>query len=114
MNLGGSTYYHMLDKLLPILDEAKIDIELEDHRVNYGFNFEPIDEDIFSDVVFGAGHHMEGKSIKLREHQVNAVNACLANPHGLLLAATGAGKTLITAALSKKVQEYGRSVIIVP
>ncbi|AXC39239.1 UNVERIFIED_ORG: hypothetical protein [Escherichia phage CMSTMSU] len=57
---------------------------------------------------------MEGKSIKLREHQVNAVNACLANPHGLLLAATGAGKTLITAALSKKVQEYGRSVIIVP
>lgn len=114
MNLGGSTYYHMLDKLLPILDEAKIDIELEDHRINYGFNFEPIDEDIFSDVVFGAGHHMEGKSIKLREHQVNAVNACLANPHGLLLAATGAGKTLITAALSKKVQEYGRSVIIVP
>lgn len=92
MNLGGSTYFHMLDKLLPILDEANIDIELEDHRLNYGFEFEPIDENIFSDVVFGPGHHMEGKSIILREHQVNAVNSCLANPHGLVLAATGAGK----------------------
>ncbi|AXC39240.1 UNVERIFIED_ORG: hypothetical protein [Escherichia phage CMSTMSU] len=29
MNLGGSTYYHMLDKLLPILDEAKLILNLK-------------------------------------------------------------------------------------
>ena len=92
MNMGGGTYLHMLDKLLPILDEYEVQIELEDHRIDYGFQFDPIDENIFSDVVFPIGHHMEGKSIILREHQVNSVNACLANPHGLLLAATGAGK----------------------
>lgn len=114
MNLGGSTYFHMLDKLLPILEKYEVQIELEDHRTDYGFEFEPIDEHIFSDVVFQPGHHMEGKSIVLREHQVNAVNACLSNAHGLLLASTGSGKTLITAALSKKVEKYGRSVVIVP
>ncbi|BAQ02812.1 helicase [Klebsiella phage K64-1] len=114
MNMGGGTYLHMLDKLLPILDEYEVQIELEDHRIDYGFQFDPIDENIFSDVVFPIGHHMEGKSIILREHQVNSVNACLANPHGLLLAATGAGKTIICAALARSVQKYGRSVIVVP
>lgn len=114
MNLGGSTYYHMLDRLLPILERNGIDIELEDQRTQHNFNFEHIDENIFSDVIFPAGHHMEGKTITLREHQVNAVNACLDNPHGLILASTSSGKTLITAAISKVVEKYGRTIVIVP
>lgn len=114
MNIGGSTYFHMLDKLLPILDKHNISIEVEDHRTNHGFDFQPIDENIFSDVVFPPGHHMEGSTITLREHQVNAVNACLSNSHGMLLASTSSGKTLITAALSKSVEKYGRSIVIVP
>lgn len=114
MNIGGSTYFHMLDKLLPILEKHNINIDVIDNRINYGFEFDPIDENIFSDVVFSAGHHMEGQTITLREHQVNAVNACLANSHGMLLASTSSGKTLITAALSKTVEKYGRSIVIVP
>lgn len=114
MNIGGSTYFHMLDKLLPILDKHQISIEVDDHRSNMQFDFEPIDENIFSDVVFPPGHHMEGKTITLREHQVNAVNACLQNYHGMLLASTSSGKTLITAALSKTVEAHGRSIVIVP
>lgn len=114
MNLGGSTYYHMLDKLLPILDKHDILIEVEDQRDVHEFEFDAIDENIFSNVEFGAGHHMEGQKIVLREHQVNAVNACLQNNHGLLLASTSSGKTIITAALSKCVEKYGRSIVIVP
>lgn len=92
MNMGGSTHFHMLDKLLPILEKHDISIEVEDHRIQHNFEFDEIDENIFSYVEFGAGHHMEGQSIVLREHQVNAVNECLKNNHGLLLASTSSGK----------------------
>lgn len=92
MQLGGSTFNNLLEELLPILEKNNIDIELEDQRIQHNFDFEHIDENVFSDVVFAPGHHMEGQSIVLREHQVNAVNAALDNPHGLLLATTSAGK----------------------
>lgn len=114
MNLGGSTYYHMLDLLLPILEKHDIMIEVDDQRIQHNFEFEEIDENIFDYVEFPAGHHMEGQSIVLREHQVNAVNEMLKNNHGLLLASTSSGKTLITAALSKTVEQYGRTIVIVP
>lgn len=114
MTVGGKTYFHMLDKLLPILQDNKVELEIIDERVPHNFIFEPINADFFNDVSFPAGHHMEGKSIVLHDHQVEAVNACLSNRHGLLLASTSSGKTLITAALSKNVEKYGRSIVIVP
>jgi superfamily II DNA or RNA helicase len=42
------------------------------------------------------------------------VNNYLQNPQCIQEVATGAGKTLMTAALSKSVEAYGRSIIIVP
>lgn len=114
MNIGGSTFYHMLDKLLPVLEKHNVSIEVEDQRTEHNFVFEEIDENFFDYVEFPPGHHMEGQKIILREHQVNAVNTCLQNPHGLLLASTSSGKTLITAALSKSIEKYGRSIVIVP
>ena len=36
------------------------------------------------------------------------------NTQSLQEIATGAGKTLMTAALSKSVEQYGRSIVIVP
>jgi superfamily II DNA or RNA helicase len=38
----------------------------------------------------------------------------LANPQSLQEVATGAGKTIMTAALSKSIEYYGRSIVIVP
>ncbi len=114
MSVGGKTYFHMLENLLPIIEECNIDLQIIDERVNHNFVFDKIDKDFFSDVKFKPGHHMEGKSIVLHDHQVEAVNACLDNRHGLLLASTSSGKTLITAALSKNVEKYGRSIVIVP
>ena len=115
MTIGGSTYFHVLDKLMPVIDKEGYEItEIEDLRDQREITLSPIDENYFSDVQFAPGHHMEGQSIVLRPHQVECVNACLSNRHGLVVAATGAGKTLITAALSRKVEKYGRSIVIVP
>lgn len=115
MKMGGQTYLHMLDKLLPILEEEQYSIEVEDLRLNKKeYEFPMIDENIFSDVVFAPGHHMEGQSIILKEHQVQAANVFLSNRHGTVVAATSAGKTLITAALAKSIQTEGRSITVVP
>lgn len=114
MNAGGGTYIHLLGTLIPIAEQNGIKIELVDQRPVHNFNFTPIDENYFADIEFPVGHHMEGKKILLREHQVRCVNSCLVNPHGIIRACTGAGKTLITAALSKKAQQYGRTIVIVP
>ena len=114
MQMGGQTYFHLLDRMIPILEEENYHIDIEDNRVNNDFVFDAIDETYLSDVQFPIGHHMEGQSIILRKHQVEVVNACLSNRHGIAVACTSAGKTLICAALSRKIEKYGRSIIIVP
>jgi superfamily II DNA or RNA helicase len=57
---------------------------------------------------------MEGQPIILRDHQVEVINNFINNPQCLQEVATAAGKTIITAALSKLIEPYGRSIIIVP
>lgn len=114
MQVGGSTFFHCLPKLVPILEQEGYYIDVVDQRPPVAFEFDAIDENFFSYVQFAPGHHMEGQSIILRPHQVECVNAFLGHRHGLAVAATGAGKTLITAALSKQVEKYGRSIVIVP
>jgi len=60
------------------------------------------------------GHRFEGEPIILNDHQVTSINNYLENPQSLQEIATGAGKTIITAALSMYAQPYGRSIVIVP
>jgi len=50
----------------------------------------------------------------LRDYQVEIVNNFLTNPQCIQEVATGAGKTIMTAALSWSVQSHGRSIVIVP
>ena len=50
----------------------------------------------------------------MRDYQIEIINNYLKNPQALQEIATGAGKTLITAALSNCVEEYGRTIVIVP
>jgi superfamily II DNA or RNA helicase len=50
----------------------------------------------------------------LRDYQVEIVNNFLENPQCLQEVATGAGKTIMTASLSHSVEQYGRSIVIVP
>ena len=113
--LGGSTYINLLPEILPILENLNYDVELEDHRdYSTQFEFEPITEDTFADKVWPKGHPKEGEPIYLRDYQPEILNRFLQNRQSVQEVATGAGKTIMTAALSKSVEKYGRSIVIVP
>ncbi len=114
-SLGGSTYINLLPEILPLLDQAGYDIQLDDLReYTTTFNFSQVSEDTFSDYAWPKKHPMEGQPIKLRDYQVEVINRFLENPQSIQEVATGAGKTITTAALSHSVENYGRSIVIVP
>jgi len=114
-SLAGSSYINLLDKIIPILEDYGYDIELEDLRkYSSTFNFAQVSENTFSDKLWPLGHPAAGQPIILRDYQVEIINNFLANPQCLQEIATGAGKTIMTAALSKSVEKYGRSIVIVP
>lgn len=113
-HLNGSTYFYLLPEIIEVLDKHGVEIDIVDYRTNHPFELTEITDQFLSDVVFPPGHHLEGQPVILREHQVDAVNKLLQNRHGTLLASTSSGKTLICAALVKSVEQFGRTVTIVP
>jgi len=114
-SLGGSTFINLLDRVLPVIEDYGYDIELEDLReYSTSFQFDEVAEGLFSNKLWPAAHVMENQPIMLRDYQVEIVNNFLKNPQSLQEVATGAGKTLMTAALSKSVESYGRSIVVVP
>ena len=114
-SLAGSTYINLLPEILPYLDKVGYDIELEDLRdYSTTFTFDKVSEDTFKDKNWPKGHTKEGTPVVLRDYQIELVNNFLENPQSLQEIATGAGKTLMTAALSNRVEKYGRSIVIVP
>lgn len=113
--LGGSTYINLLDAIIPHLDNEGYDIEMEDLRTyRTQFEFSKFSEDTFADQTWPVGHPQAGQPIMFRDYQVEIINNFLANPQSIQEIATGAGKTIMTAALSKSVEQYGRSIVIVP
>lgn len=111
---AGRTYLNLIDVLLPILQEAKYEITVEDHRAPHDFQLAPVTEDFFGDKVWPEKHPKAGQPIMLRDYQVDIVNTLLENQQAIHQAATGAGKTLVTAALSHSCEPYGRTLVIVP
>ena len=129
---GGNTYVSCLPWILPILEQDGYVLELEDNRVPVSITFPKITIDHFADKTWPAGHPAEGQPIIMRDYQVDIVNQFLANPQSIQEIATGAGKTLVTAALSSLVENAvdrdtriqnklthghdssGRSIVIVP
>ena len=113
--LGGSTYVNLLPEIIPILEKFNYDIDLDDQRdYSVNFEFEPVAENSFSHIAWPKGHPMEGEPMQLRDYQVEVINRFLENPQCIQEIATGAGKTVITAALSNAVAPYGRTIVIVP
>lgn len=114
-SLAGSTYINLLPEIIPIIDEHGYDIVLEDTRsATNTFTFDRITDTTFSDKTWPKGHTREGEPILLRDYQVEIVNNFLESPQSLQEVATGAGKTIMTAVLSKTVENYGRSIVVVP
>lgn len=112
--VGGTGYINQLDEILPILDDLGYDIEVDDHRQHPTIAFEKITEEFWGNKVWPSGHRFAGEPIRLRDDQVEVVNNFLETPQALQEVATGAGKTIMTATLSKICEKYGRTMIIVP
>ena len=56
-SLSGSTYINLLPEILPVLDRADYDIELEDTReYSTTFSFTEVTEDTFKHKTWPAGH----------------------------------------------------------
>tara|TARA_B100000989_G_scaffold279301_1_gene241802 strand:+ start:573 stop:2024 length:1452 start_codon:yes stop_codon:yes gene_type:complete len=113
-DIGGRTYLNLIDKILPIIEDQGFQIEIQDNRKEYNFVFDKVDKDYLSDIVWPKNHTHEGQKIELRDYQVQVINDFINNPQCLQEIATGAGKTIITASLSKLCEKYGRTIVIVP
>jgi superfamily II DNA or RNA helicase len=113
-DIGGRTYINLLDKVLPIIIADGYSIKVDDNRDKHDFQFEKINKDSYSHVMWPEGHRFANTPIQLRDHQVDIVNSFMDSPTGISVAATGAGKSISTAILSHKIEKYGRSILIVP
>jgi len=114
-SLAGATYINLLPEIIPILEEQGYDIDINDVReYTTRFEFDRVTEDHFAQQTWPKGHPQQGQPILLRDYQVEIINRFLENPQCIQEVATGAGKTIMTATMSASVQEYGRSIVIVP
>ena len=112
--LGGRTYLNLLDKILPVVIKSGYEIDIQDNRTPHEFAFEEVDENFLSHINWPSDHRMAGQPIMLRDYQIQAINECINNLQGISIAPTSAGKTIITASLSKLAESYGRTIVIVP
>lgn len=108
---SGKTFLYLIPEILPDLIKFHYQVELEDLRTTTPVYPDLIEVDVFSHVL----HPDTGKPIFLRDYQINAVNKVLEEGNGTILASTGAGKTLICAALLQAYNDFGtKSITIVP
>ena len=113
--LGGSSFVNLLPEIIPILIEEKYEIEVDDQRdYKVDYELEEVSVESFSHVKWPDNHPAAGEPILLRDYQVTVINDFLKNPQSIQEVATGSGKTIMTAALSQRVERYGRSIVIVP
>jgi superfamily II DNA or RNA helicase len=114
--IGGTGYLAHLDVILPIIEDAGYEIDIEDLRQHSRIEFEPITENYWADQgkTWPKGHPEAGTPIVLRDYQFDVVNKFLENTQALQEVATGAGKTITTATLSHLCEPYGRTMVIVP
>jgi superfamily II DNA or RNA helicase len=112
--LGGTTYLSLLPQVLEYLESKNFYIEVEDQRVPIALDFDEISEDFWGEKTWPVGHRFAGQPIRLREDQVAVINTFLQHPQSIQEIATGFGKTITTATLSKICEKYGRTITIVP
>ena len=113
--LGGNGYVNHLDKIIEYLHESGVEIEeVNDKREKFDLTFDKVDKNYFSAKTWPKGHLCEGQAIELRDYQVDVINNFIKEPQSLQEVATGAGKTIITAALSSLCEKFGRTLVIVP
>ena len=115
---AGVTYVNLLEEIMPELAERGYSVVMVDNRKEFNFSIPDVGPDFFAGRKWPKGHTNAGEPIVLRDYQVDVANAFLTSTSAVQVVATGAGKTLVTAALSASVEkaypEAGRTVVIVP
>lgn len=113
-NLGGTTYINILDKIVPILVDRNYNVSIKDLRVERNYSLDYVDENFFDGYVWPDWHDAAGEPIMLRDYQVECVNKFVDDHASMQEICTGAGKTLMTAAMTKIAEKYGKIITIVP
>ena len=108
---NGKTYVFLLDDIVPKLIGLGYRVTIDDDR-NTIVPIPPlITENMYSHIF----HPEWNENIIFRDYQIIGVNRLITNGGGLCIAGTGAGKTLMCAALADRYGDYDiRSVTIVP
>ncbi len=88
---NGKTFLNLLKDLVPRTVNLGYEIEIEDRRIAKSVQPTPIDEDFFSYVI----DPETGKPWKVRDYQINTVNALMLNAGGIGIVGTGGGKCLL-------------------
>lgn len=95
MKENGRTYAYLLEEILPRIVSMGYAVEIEDLRAEALPSPEPVTKEIFAHTP----HPDTGKPTLLRHYQVDGINALVEAGFGLIQASTGAGKTILCAAL---------------
>lgn len=108
----GKTFVNLLDELVSRVINLGYKIELDDRRTARAITPEPITESFFSYV----NDPDDGTTWKVRDYQIEMVNALMENGGGIGIAGTGGGKTSMCAALALSYERAAgfRSIIVVP
>lgn len=107
----GRTFLYLIEEILPKLQAMGYSVSLEDLRADAVPSPNLIDNKIFEHIL----HQIEGTPIILRDYQCDGVNSLIQHGYGIIKAATGAGKTLITSAIATAYGSLGlKSITIVP
>lgn len=108
---NGKTYIYLLEDLLPRLVKLGYKVTIEDLRQTNKIEPDLITDQLYADVI----HVDSGEPTILRDYQVSGVNSLIEHGYGILLASTGAGKTIICTALVDTYGKQGiRTLTIVP
>lgn len=107
----GTTYLNLLEYIIPMIEDAGYDLVFEDNRADWSEVtdvIKTITPEYLSHCMF------KDEPLVLRDYQIEATNTAILEGGGILEMATGSGKTLVCATLSKVYSEFGYVVVIVP
>lgn len=106
----GKVSLRLLDEVIPYIVAWGYEVDIVDKRTPVAQPTKRVTEDQFAHMI-GYG----GKPLMIRPYQVECMNALVDNGSGFVIAATGAGKTLMTAALCDVYGDAGhKTLVIVP
>ena len=111
-NSQGQTFNVFLPDIFDFLVRMGYEVDLKDQRApSIIRQFAPITKTSFSHIVYPD----TGLPFEFADHQVEVVNTLLADTNGIAEAATGAGKSAITAAMCDRfIAAKLKTIVIVP